>query len=70
MLEVKTLNRTPVPDPAKVPSQTMRQLLDMVDRRLATKEAAVSDLEIQIDTLVADIYGLSQKERRALGMEL
>jgi tRNA1(Val) A37 N6-methylase TrmN6 len=70
MLEVKTLNKTPVPDPAKIPSQTMRQLLDLVDKRLSISGSDVANLEIQIDALVADLYSLSKKERHALGMEL
>jgi len=69
MLEVKTLNRTPVPDPANVPASTMRHLLDLVDKRLSSVTTAMAELEMQIDEVVADLYGLSKKERRALGME-
>lgn len=69
MLEVKTLKKTPVPDPAQVSTQTMRQLLELVNRRLTATGISVTDVEMQIDELVADLYGLSRHERRALGMD-
>jgi hypothetical protein len=68
MLEKKTLNKTRVPDPASVPTTTMRDLLALVDRRLSTSGADIAALEQQIDEAVAGLYGLTQRERRALGM--
>lgn len=69
MLEVKTLIRTPVPDPARVPLKSLRQLLKLVDKRLSSSGSPALDLERQIDATVADLYALSSEERRALGME-
>lgn len=69
MLEVKTLIRTPVPDPARVPLKSLRQLLKLVDKRLSSSGTLALDLERQIDATVADLYALSSEERRALGME-
>lgn len=68
MLEKKTLNKTRVPDPASVPTMTMRDLLALVDRRLTTSGPEITDLERQIDEAVAGLYHLTYRERRALGM--
>jgi len=69
MLEPKTLKRTPVPDPTQVPLAIKRRLLSLVDKRLVLSGSAALDVEKQIDKIVADLYGLSLKERQALGME-
>ncbi len=69
MLEPKTLTKTPVPDPANISPKTMRRLLGLVDKRLLVSGTATLDIEKQIETLVAELYGLSSQERRALGME-
>jgi len=67
MLEPKTLKLVPVPDLARIPVKTMRELLDLVGRRLANPEDAVAEKEI--DKIVLDVYGLSVQERRSLGIE-
>jgi len=69
MLEPKTLENTPVPDPTKVSLQDMRRLLDLVNKRLGSSSANAWEIQKEIDTRVADLYALSRKERRALGME-
>ncbi len=69
MLEPKTLKLTPVPDPAKVDPVLMRRLLTLVDLRLSTRGASALEYEKQIDTLIADLYNLSDQERAAIGME-
>lgn len=69
MLEPKTMRTTPVPDPRKVPTSKMRRLLALVDRRMLASGLAALELEYRIDDLVADLYGLSASERRALGVE-
>ncbi len=69
MLEPKTLKLTPVPDPAKVDPVLMRRLLTLVDMRLSTRGASALEYEKQIDTLIADLYNLSDQERAAIGME-
>ena len=69
MLEPKTLAKTPVPDPTKVSPQDMRRLLELVDKRL--KDSSSEDWKLQraIDDLVANLYGLSMKERAMLGLD-
>ena len=69
MLEPVTLKKTPVPDPARVSPAIKRRILALVDERLSLSGIAAVDVEKQIDRLVADLYGLSSQERRALGME-
>lgn len=69
MLEPKTLKGTPTPDPTQVPPEIMRRLLRLVDKRIVASESIALDIEREIDLLVADLYELSSKERRILGME-
>lgn len=68
MLEPRTLRKTPVPDPARVSSTTMRRLFRLVDERVLAEGSDALETEKQIDELVADLYGMSAGERRALGM--
>ena len=57
----------PIPDIALV-SQT--SLIRLVDEILAAKDADTSDLERQIDSLVYDLYGLTEEERTAIERSL
>ena len=70
MLEPKTLRRTPVPDPSKVSSKTMRRLIQLVNKRLDTSGTSATEIEKEIDELICDLYGLSHQERRVLGLEV
>lgn len=67
MLEPKTLKHVPVPDLARISAKTMRELIDLVNRRLTNSEYATAEREIE--KIVLDIYGLSSQERRSLGIE-
>lgn len=70
MLEPKTLKKTPVPDPSKVPPIALKQLLELVDQRINAKGNATEiEIEIEIDRIVSQLYGLSSDDRTALGME-
>jgi len=66
MLEPKTLKHLPVPDLATISAKTIRELLDLVNRRLKDPEDTAA--ENDIDKIVLDIYGLSSEERRSLGI--
>lgn len=68
MLEVKTLNTTPVPDPGKVPTTTLKRLMGLVSNRLQISGPETSIVEAEIDELVSELYGLNTMQRRALGM--
>jgi hypothetical protein len=67
MLEVNTLKHVPVPDPAKVDAVTLTRLLNLANKRVTDPSAF--RVETEIEEIVADLYRLSQKERRVLGME-
>ena len=67
MLEPKSLLKTPVPDPTKVPSSTMYNLLLLVDKRLLASGSEIVDIEIEIDHIVADLYGFSEEELAIYG---
>jgi methylase of polypeptide subunit release factors len=69
MLEPKSLRPTPVPDPSRVPPVQLRRILRLVDERLRESGPVTVQLEKELDTLVADLYGLSSEERQVLGME-
>ena len=69
-LEAATLSRTRVVDPSKVDHATMRQTIRLVDKRLGCEDPETADkLEQEIDTVVAELYGLTAKERKGIGME-
>jgi hypothetical protein len=69
MLEPKTLSKTPVPDPSKVSTASLLQLIQLTDKRLLSTGEQALVLEEEIDNVVAELYGLTEKERRAIGME-
>lgn len=69
MLEPNTLKPTPVPDPFSVADGTMLRILGLVDERLgASGEREARAMESEIDAVVADLYGLTLAERRAIGI--
>lgn len=65
MLEPKTLKKLYVPDPSGVSPTAMKKVQRLVKQRLETGNPSIED---QIDQTVADIYGLSEQERREIGM--
>ncbi|NMF60362.1 Eco57I restriction-modification methylase domain-containing protein [Pseudanabaena yagii] len=67
MLEPKSLLKTPVPDPTKVNSSTMHNLLLLVDKRLLASGSEIIDIETEIDHIVADLYGFSEEELAIYG---
>jgi hypothetical protein len=69
-LEAATLSQTRVPDPSGVDPSIMRRILRLVDKRLTcTTSEGMQATERELDDLVADLYGLTVKERRGIGME-
>lgn len=68
-LEPKTLKLTPVPKP-DTSFVKVRQIIDLVDKRLLLDGRKAIELEIELDNLVADLYDLSNDERKVLGMEV
>lgn len=65
-LEVKTLNTINVPNPAKVSYNSLSTVISLVDEIL--KGSKDFDLDIEIDKIVSDMYGLSLEEKFDLGL--
>lgn len=68
MLEVKTLKKVPVPDLENVPVILKRQVLDLVEERLVTNGLRAIEIENKINEIAADLYQLSRRERKTIGM--
>ena len=68
MLEPKTLLKTPVPDPTKISSSEMSQLLRLVDKRLLSSGNEAIQLEIEIDQAVSKLYGFTNEECSIYGV--
>jgi len=66
MLEPKTLKKLHVPDPSSIPPATIKEIQEIVERRLSIKDL---ETEKKIDNIVADVYGLSREDRKEVGME-
>lgn len=60
-LEVSSIKRVPVPDPALVPPPAMRDILNLVSR--AIKDGPSTDIDRKIDGIIASLYGLTPSER-------
>lgn len=66
MLEPKTLKTVPVPDPGSVSLMNRRRLIQLVERRLLSRDTETLEIERDIDRMVAELYGLSTDEYKAL----
>jgi hypothetical protein len=68
MLEPKTLLKTPIPDPTKVSSFDMSQLLRLVDQRFLASGKEAIQLEIEIDKAVSKLYGFTEEDCSIYGV--
>jgi hypothetical protein len=69
MLEPKTLEDVPVPDPSQIPTRAMKSLLGLVNSRLSQDGEDAIQVERQIDAIIAELYELSEEERLAIGID-
>ena len=69
MLENKTLAKTPVPDINLWSTSEKVRLVGLVDKRLRSDPSERDALNAEIDLFVSEAYGLSAKERKAIGLE-
>ena len=67
-LEVATLKRTPVPDPATMDRTLVREIIRLVSERIESVGPRLLEMERKLDERVADAYGLSVTERRLVGI--
>lgn len=66
MVEVKTLKTFRVPDPRSIPQKVMQRLVTLVTQRM--EHGYSPETELAIDDLVAEIYGVTQDDLKALGI--
>lgn len=69
MLEPKTLENVPVPDPSHIPPSALKGLLALVNRRLSQVSDDAIRVERELDAIVAELYDLSAEERLAIGLD-
>lgn len=69
MIEVNTLQNTPVPDPATVPVNVLKKLITLVQKRLKSVGVEAFQTEKEIDNIVCTLYKLSEEEKKVLGIE-
>lgn len=69
LLEVRELKETPVPDPRLVSASMMKEIGELVDKRVSSSTGAFGELERQLDERIAELYGLSPEERASIGIE-
>lgn len=67
MLEVRTLNDVRIPNPAEVAPKVMCRMQSLVDKLIANPRDATA--QVELDKHVADLFGLTPKERTEIGME-
>ena len=65
-LEVGTLGKIPVPNPARISSSDLKNIIDLVDKQIKSK----IDLEVEkeINKLVAKLYDVSANELNEIGL--
>jgi tRNA1(Val) A37 N6-methylase TrmN6 len=67
-LEVTTLASTRVPDLAKLERGLVKEIIRLVNKRIGTRGAASLEVESSIDERVAEAYGLSEADKRLVGI--
>lgn len=66
-LEKKTMVTIRIPDPAELDHKLLRKIIDTVGDRL---ESDREDLDVELDSLVSDAFGLSRTDRNEIGFGL
>ena len=69
MLEVKTLNQTPIPDPSSIANRDFKKMVELVERRIKSSALESINLEKEIDALACKLYNLSSDDKKVLGIE-
>ena len=65
MLEPKTLKEVRVPNPKDVSLIDSKRLHELVEARVRNGNR---EIELEIDRVVADIYGLNEKQQESIGI--
>jgi hypothetical protein len=67
-LEVATLKRTPVPDSAQLDRTLLREIIRLVNLRLEAEGPDAITIERLLDDRISEAYGLSEKDKRLVGL--
>jgi hypothetical protein len=67
-LEVTTLRHIPIPDPARMDRGLARKIIQLVQSRIDSTGETILDIERQLDELAAAAYGLSDGDKRLVGI--
>lgn len=68
MLEVKTLRSTPVPNPNSVSPGTLNKISRLVEDRIYSTGYDAIKIERKLDSIISEIYGLTEQDQIALGI--
>lgn len=66
MLEVRTLREFRLPEPAAIPSNITRRIINLFDKMIDSPEDRA--ISLALDIAVSDAYGLSESQRAAIGV--
>lgn len=69
MIEVKTLNQTPVPNPSLIPIKDFKKMIELVEKRIKGSAIEGITIEKEIDDLACKLYNLTQEDKKVLGIE-
>lgn len=69
MLEVKTLEQTPVPDPSTIPILDFKKIVELVFDRINSDPIKGLIIEKEIDNIVSRLYNLSTEDKQVLGIK-
>lgn len=67
-LEVATLKRVPIPDPARLDRRLLLEIIRLVKSRLAADGAEAIEIERALDERISEAYGLSEADKRLVGL--
>jgi hypothetical protein len=65
-LRLSQLERLPLPDLSAAPTPALALLDDLVARRMNAAGQEAGELDQRIDSIAADLYGLTEAERRVV----
>lgn len=69
MLEVKTLNQTPIPDPSSISNKDFKKMIELVELRIKSATLESIKIEAEIDALACKLYNLNSDDKKVLGLE-
>jgi methylase of polypeptide subunit release factors len=69
MMEVKTLENTPVPNPANVPINIFKKIINLVTERLKVSSLEGIKFEKELDNIISNLYHLNKDDIAVLNIE-